>query len=343
MELDSQGASLGTSSSPCTRAGCANGIRFEWTSAVCYDGDRYPPVVLVWTLQHKVLTDHWPIVAPCSTGFQFSWDNKNILTTAAWLHSKDPTAEFRRFTKHWQRPDGLDMFFQANEGLTGAQWLKNGKVWRSIPVTSRAENVYWYGYTPPASNLVVPPQSHSRRAAATSPTLALLGRYPNLQDAVTTNGSPAAANGIDFAWFLPLDQRHDSYRGCFKAEGTWWAAPAVAYEYTTQGYLNSRVSVLTCPLDSQGLPLHFNHLDFSWRRSADGTENVLTSLAGNFNNTGGVWWLPAEALRQPPAGTDGLFFGFHHDDFQAATWMLDRAPLQTVRPPAHTRMAIWRG
>jgi hypothetical protein len=199
------------------------------------------------------------------------------------------------------------MFFQANEGLTGAEWLKNGKVWRSIPVTARAENVYWYGYSPPASNLAVPHQSQPRRSAATSPTLALLGRYPNLQDAVTTNGSPAAADGIDFAWFLPLDQRHDSYRGCFNAAGTWWTAPAVAYEYTTQGYLNSRVSVLTCPLDSQGLPLHFNHLDFSWRRSADGTENVLTSLAGNFNNTGGVWWLPAEALQQPPAGIDGLF------------------------------------
>jgi hypothetical protein len=345
MILESHGTSLGTASSPCSATGCANGIQFHWTSAVCYDGDRYPSIVLVWTLKHKVLTDHWPIIAPCSTGFQFSWDTHNVLSKATWLGSSDATAEFRRFTKQWQQPDGVSIFFQGTEGLTGAEWLKNGMVAASIPVTNRAENVYWYGYTPPSSNLALPSRSAPRRVSAqpATPKVALLGRNPNLQDALTTTGAPAVTNGIDFAWYLPVDQAYDDYRGCFKAAGTWWASPPVAYEYTNRGVLNSRVSVLTCPMGPAGIPLHFNHLNFSWAPSADGTENVLTSLTGDFNNGSKVWFLPAGSLAQPPAGTDGLFLGFHHDNFQSTYWTTDGVSLSQVRPPSHTRMAYWHG
>ena len=206
--------------------------------------------------------------------------------------------------------------------------------------------MYWYGYSPPASNLGVPAGSAPEHAsgALSQPSATLLGRDANLNDAYTSNTAPSWANGIDFAWFLPLDQAYDSFRGCYRVGRTYWTAPPVAYAYTTDGYLNSPASVLTCPRDSTGFPLHFNHLTFSWALSADGTDNVLTHVTGNFNNGDKVWPVPRNLIPQPPTGSDGLQFGFHHDNYQSSQWTQDGVLLYPfLSSPGHTRMATWQG
>ena len=346
VSLDANGSAMGSSESPCTRSRCANGLRFHWSGRTCFDGDRYPSVVLVWTFNGGVLTDHWPIVAPCSTGLRFSWGKGNILSKANWLHTGDPTTDFRRFGKQWQQPNGLALFFQGGDSPTSVEWLENGKSAGSIPIPVSVDDVHWSGYPPPASNPAAPATSAARGISAAgtpTPDVVLLGRTANLEDATTTSVAPALANGVDFAWYLPLNQKYDEFRGCIEVGGTWWAAPPVAYAYTTDGQLNSQATVLKCPVNKKGLPLHFNHLNFSWSPAPDGSGEVLSKVRAAFNNGAKVSWLPQRLIPQPPPGTNGLQFGFHHDDYQASAWTADGFILAPISPPAHTRMSMWHG
>ena len=155
--------------------------------------------------------------------------------------------------------------------------------------------------------------------------------YPQAMSAV----APAVGHDINFKWFLSPAGPH---KQCIYAGGTAWTNPPMEYGYMTGGALNSRISVLTCAMDANGNPVFYNGVDFTWAPSADGTTNNVISAVPTFNAVP-MTGLSASLLPQPPAGTDGVLFEFHHDDYQQTNWPPDPT---LVPSPGHTRVAIWR-
>lgn len=358
--LDHHGVPMGNDASACSDStGCATGIRFEWKRGSCFNSDRYPPIVIVWTVNHKVTPGTWPVIAPCSTGIRLAWGTQNHLTKATWRHAADPTGDglavcFQHAGQcshaHCvtagclpEGVDGVDIFFQGADVLKATEWMRQGKPIGSAPMGGPADDVFWYGSTPPASAF---PRSRPSSVAHTvkhdlqSPTAALLGRDGRNYPQTTTSTAPSDANGIDIAWFLPLNQARGPKRGCYSAGGTQWTSPPVAFEYLSSGALNARVDALTCPRDTYGNLLHFNHAVFSFAPSSDGTTNVLTSASANFDGQS----LPSSTIPQPPAGTDGLVTGFHRDNYQNTAWATQGVPFASTLPaPGHTRLVTWHG
>jgi hypothetical protein len=151
-----------------------------------------------------------------------------------------------------------------------------------------------------------------------------------------TVAAPPGGHDINFKWFLSPAGPH---KRCINAAGTAWTNPPMEYAYMTQGALNSRVTVLQCAMDANGNPVFFNGVDFTWRPSADGTVNNIYSAVPTFNSIP-MTTISSSVLPQPPAGTDGLLFEFHHDDYDQITWAPDPTVLNA---PGHTRMGVWQG
>jgi hypothetical protein len=352
--FDNNGASAGSTSSACTSAGCANGIRFEWDAGVCVNGDHFSPIVVVFTIHHKVAANTWPMVAPCSSGIQMTWDKNNHLAAATWTGNANAAYGMAVCFQHANQcghsicvtdgclpanTDGVDIFFEGTGSLVRADWTRNGRPAGSVTPSGVANDVYWYGSAPPKSPFAqVASRTHRLIAsqAIAPPTVSLLGRnagfYPQISSAI----APSTGHDINFKWFLSPAGPN---KQCIVAGGTAWTNPPMEFAYTTAGALNSRMFVLTCPLDAAGTPVFYNGVDFSWAPSADGTRNNVVSAIPTFNSLP-MTGLPANLIPQPPAGTDGILFEFHHDDYDQSSWPPDPTVLQA---PGHTRMVTWRG
>ena len=385
LVVDNNGANSATSSSSCaTSKTCANGLRLTWTAGTCYDADRYPPVAIVWTSNQTVAPNTWPLVVGCGTGIQFSWDKNNQVTKAKWIGSGVQAKtgglaicfQYAHECGHSicvtngcipAHTNGLDVFFQGGDSLQAAQWLSNGKVIGSVTLAGSANDVFWYGHALPVS-------AFANNASATHhvtspPAVSILGRNASWHASHTTNAAPPNANGVDFTWFLPLDQTGPN-RGCFTAAGTTWAAEPVAFAYTSGGALASRVTIPMCPTDSNGNLMPFNDINFSWGPSADGTGYQLNTATPAYDRSSAMGCQPARAkhhlggalhqsktlfthtndafpagtITQPPAGTDGILFAFHHDDFKSSCWADNGRVLSPpLSAPGHPRLGALSG
>lgn len=181
------------------------------------------------------------------------------------------------------------------------------------------------------------------------------------------NDAPSQANGVDFSWYLPLYEAGIA-RGCHSAGASTWTSPPLAFAYTTGGALSSRVTIPTCAVDSNGTPMAFNDVNFSWRPSADGTTNTVYAAVPRFDwksdmgcqkvlgsppagattpPTAGKTQpvvSPPNTLPQPPAGTDGISFAFSHDDFKSSCWTQSGSVLGLpLAAPGHPRLGQWQG
>jgi hypothetical protein len=359
--LDNNGAAAQTNRSPCSPAACANGIQFSWDAATCYQGARFAPIAIVWTINQRVPANSWPLTVPCSTGLQLWWDGKNQLTKAAWVNSRLPRTAaglavcFQRAKQcspgHCvtagclpAHVNGADIFFQGGDTLQAAEWLLNGREMGQTATPNDGNDVFWYGRTPPASPFATNPAGATvRHNGSGTPAVAVLGRTRHNKPMQTTNSAPAGTEGVDFAWYLPLYESGPS-RGCHTAGAQAWTSPPLAFAYTAGGELNSRVTIPTCPLDDTGAPMTFNNINFSWKASPGGTTSeAYSAVAGLDANShvgcqsasGSATALPASSphsnatqvnlplnsLPQPPAGTDGVLFDFAHDDYKSSCWM----------------------
>jgi len=110
----------------------------------------------------------------------------------------------------------------------------------------------------------------------------------------------------------------------------------MAFEYTSKGVLSSRVLVLACATSLAAA--FYNGVEFLWRPSPALGSSVV--LAVPTFNALPVTGFSANLVPQPPPGTDGVVFGFHHDDYDSSVWM---PSLLHIRSPGHTRVAVWRG
>jgi len=160
---------------------------------------------------------------------------------------------------------GFDIFFQAAEGLVTAEWLRNGKAGGSIPIR-QANDVFWYGYSPPGSPFVASPLkkhrseiANARRDVVAGPRVVLFWRQGSGKGASTFD-APVGVDGIDIAWFL-----NKPVKGCLVLGSQAWTSPPMPVEFTTGGLLNSRVRVLQCPFTRSGSPVTYNGADFVWR------------------------------------------------------------------------------
>lgn len=352
--FDNNGAPAGNSAAQCNTGGCANGIQFNWSAGACVNGDHFSPVVVVFTINHKVAPNTWPMVAPCSNGIQLTWDNYNHLSKALWTGSSAAAYGLAICFQHAgqcgqsicvtngcvpKNANGVDIFFEGDAALTSASWLRNGATAGAITVSGAVNDVYWYGSTPPAS-----PFARNRNSArphvtghlVAPPRVVLLGRSSSWAPQTTAAVAPSSGHDVNFKWFLSPAGR---YKQCIVVNGVAWTNPPMEFAYTTDGVLNSRVSVLTCAKDATGATVFYNGIDFSWGPSTDGTENNLYSAVPTFNAEP-MSGLPADLLPQPPAGTDGLIFEFHHDDYDQISWPPNPAVLVA---PGHPRVATFMG
>ncbi|GEM_PF-1878593 len=374
VSFDNNGSAAGTDQSPCDATGsCANGVSFSWSKGTCYDDDRYPPVVIVFTVNHKVPANTWPLVAPCSTGLQISWNSKNTLTGAMWLGAQDPpTSDGLAVCWHRhqcnaihcvtagclpQHTNGVDIFFQGGESIQSAQWLNQNGVARSVSLPSAANDVFWYGSTPPSTPFSSSDASKgATHATTTLPTVDLVGRASH-HARITTKAAPSDASGVDFSWYLPLDQSGPD-RGCFNAGGQSWSAFPNAFEYTTNGVLNSRVTVPTCPVDATGALMPFNDVHFSWSPAANGSGDVLTAATPRYDWSSKIGCqngltsnrpmptspFPSTTLPQPPPDTNGVVVSFHRDDFKSSCWTgRGQVLAPALSAPGHSRLGQWQG
>ncbi len=352
--FDGNGASMGSTASACGPKGCANGITFHWDAGACVSGEHFAPIVLVFTQHRTVAPRTWPMVAPCSTGITMTWDTHNHLNLARWTGASNARYGLAVCFQHAGQcghsicvtdgclpanTDGVDIFFEGTASLTEADWTRNGKAAGSVQPSGPANDVYWYGGTPPSSPFAHPARAahrHVNAQAIAPPTVTLLGRDPQKYPQLATAPAPTGTNHINFKWFLNPPGPH---KHCIVAGGATWTNPPMEFAYMTDGSLNSRVSVLTCPMSATGQPVFYNGVEFAWGPSRDGTENNVYSAVPTFDAQP-LPGLLVGLIPQPPAGTDGILFEFHHDDYEQTTW----PPVPSVLPaPGHTRMAVWQG
>jgi hypothetical protein len=349
----------GTVDAPCTSNGCANGIRYTWAQGNCYHGDRYPPVELLWLVNGKVATTEWPLNAPCSTGFAFTWGPKNSLTGAEWLGAGSAGKEglavcFQSKTQcnagHCvtagcmpAKTTGVALFFQTGDEPTGGEWTFKGTADGALTITGSPNDVFWYGGRPPSS-----PFANGPGASGPSPTDTMFGRTSEDKPQSKSDSPPSNANGVHMTWYLPKYESGAS-QGCHKVNGVYWTSPPLAFAYTTNGALAQRVTVPQCPLDSSNQPMTMNDIDFTWTtgplsvqlNSADpsyfinANQGCQKKYTGTDNGPAGLQPsnYPSGTIPQPPSGTNGMIFNYAHDDFKANCWSHNGT---TIRPPAST-------
>ena len=325
----------GTTPSPCTSKGCANGFKLSWSKGECYHGDRYAPIAVIFTIAGKVSTTSWPLTAPCSTGIAFTWDNNNQLNGAAWVGASSSNegiaACFRSKnacnSTHCAtagclpaHTTGVDIFFQAaGDTPTAAQWTFNGKPDGAVTMYGSPDTFFWYATSPPASPYATPGVGPSSTPKAT-----ISGRNSSNHLQVVTDTAPGSANGVSMSWYLP---KYD--HGCHKASGTWFVSFPFAFVYTTNGQLSGRVGIAKCET-SGGNPLSFSAIDFSWANTVDGI--VLTTA--NSGNTDPAY------TPQPPVGANGVILTYAHDDFHNSYWTNNGSPFATLKHPGHVRFEV---
>ena len=383
LVVDNSGANSASNSSPCaTPKTCANGLRLTWAAGTCYDSDRYPPVAVVWTTNQTVAPNTWPLVVGCGTGIQFTWDKNDHVTKAKWIGSgiQGKTGglaicyQYAHECGHSicvtngcipAHVNGLDVFFQGGDSLQAAEWTSNGKAIGSAALSGPANDVFWYGHALPVSPFADhAPATHH---VASPPAVSILGRNGSWHASHTTNAAPSNANGVDFTWFLPLDQKGPN-RGCYRAGGSTWAAEPVAFAYTSSGALAARVTIPTCPTDSSGSLMPFNDINFSWGASPDGSSYQINAATPGYDWSSTMGCQPAHAkhhalsgqskavyaqtteafppgtIAQPPSGTDGILFAFHHDDFKSSCWADNGRILSPpLAAPGHPRLGALSG
>lgn len=346
LTLGASGNQPSVNESPCTSGkSCANGVRFSWPAAQCFDKDRMNPIIIVWTVNGKIPANNWPVFASCSTGIQLTWGVNNKLTDASWIGSSSPHAGMTVcFGKQDfcsksdcvtmgclpKSTNGADVFFQGGDTLSDAQWTLNGAVLGSAAPVDVSE-VSWSGSSP--NTLSFPRSGVVANQSTSTPHLHLLGRNGGNAPQSTTTGAPGSANGVNFKWFLSPAGRN---KQCINAGTIAWTNPPVVFEYTSGGALNAPVSVLPCSMNSVGSPIFFNGVNFQWTRDASG--NHLTTAQPTYNGMP-MTTVSNDSVPQPPANTDGVIFEFHHDDYQWTNWSADgTAYTNTVPAPGHTRM-----
>jgi hypothetical protein len=329
-------------------------MSFKWTRGACVSADRFSPIVVVLTVNRRVAPGTWPLIVPCSSGVDFSWDRNNHIIKASWLGASNPVDGL---SICFQRPgqcrrsvcvtagcipknvNGVDVFFQKGAALSGARWMINGKAFAPFALSAAASNdVFWYGQTPPKYPFARPHAhaviAHKKRAAR-HPTIFLLGRDARKAPKSTLLSAPVGASGVNLKWFL---NPAGPYKRGIQSQGISWTNPPMAFEYTAQGMLRSRVFVLTCAASVIGAPPFYNGVEFVWRPSVLLGSSLVLAVP-TFNNLP-VTGFPASLIPQPPPSTNGVIFGFHHDDYDTSVWMPTQARL---RPPGHTRIAILQG
>jgi hypothetical protein len=342
--LDNNGSHVATSASPCSSKGCANGLRITWAKGKCVEGKsgrsnffRFPPIVGVVTQNGKPVAEYPPVIAPCARGIRIKWDKQNFLTTGHYLQSRRLDANLAYL------PSGandFELFFQGGEGVLSVQWLRNGRSIASISIPSTADEVFWYGYQPPASPFARGFETKSalgpsvRGQVAMPPTVGFFWRR-GASHGTSTTTAPSLANDIDFGFYLNNLQR-GANRGCVVVGSQAWVSPAMPVEFLTDGRLNSPVVALPCPM-SDGTPVHYNDLDVAWQSS--GSSNVLTHLTATFDGTA----LPSSALPQPPAGTNGFLLGFPIDNFKNAFWTQNGSSTSELSVHKSVKSATWYG
>jgi hypothetical protein len=374
LVLDHGTTKITNAATPCTGSTC--GLTLSWKKAVCdtNNQDRYPPIVLTWTDGGKLATNAWPLVIPCSQGITLNWNKKGQIIEAQWVKSTvKPTADGLAvcFTAKSTcsavdcvtegcipaHTNGFDIFFQGKSSLRAASWLKGGSVVKKVKFQQAPTHVFWYGHKAPAN----PFGASVRRSGANPDSIeTLVGRNAASTEPVTdADTAPAKANGFEVAWFLPSDQQSPT-RGCFTAAGKTWATFPRAIAYTTNGALNSPITVPVCVTDSNGNNHTYNTAEFDWQLSSDGSKDVLTAATASDNlsankgckasKSSGVSAVaragaaPVVSLPQPPAGTDGVTLGFPHNDFKAACWVKDGSVLGSAMPsPTGVRLSRWAG
>ena len=348
VRVDDNGAAASTYASPCSSPKlCANGIRFLWKADKCVKtpgnppfNDRFPPFPIVYTEKGQAAPSITPQTAPCSTGIQESWTAKNVIYKPLWRGSSNATSGQEHFPK---TADGVDIFFQAGDSLVGMQWMKNGKTdGAMIKPAIAVTDVYWYSGTPP------PMLAASHRAPAvratvrhedlpSPPTVVMLGRISSGAQVTTSNKAPSYANDVDYQWY----PAHGTNPACIVYDGHTWTSPSMAFEYTSGGILNSRVTILQCQRGRDGNIITVNGVDFKWQPSS-GSENVVYAAVATYNGAIAVG-VPGNAIPQPPANTDGVQFGFHRDDYSKAVWTTNGTVLNPLYHPGHPVMATWYG
>ncbi len=356
LVVDRSGSARQVFSAPCASSRrCATGLRLLWKRGTCVRDDRFAPIVIVWLVRMKVATQTWPVVVPCSKGIELTMGKHNLLAKALWRGSSDPPYQLAVCFHAGQcsksdcvtrgclpkHVDGADIFFQGPGRLKAATWMKKGKALQRVRLVGHMNDVYWTAGPPPKSPFAAAAAHMADtapiRALAAVPQVVLLGRHSNNAPQTVSNVATGAASAVNFKWYLAPPGPH---KKCIRAGGSLWTSPPVTYEYMTGGYLNSRVSVLTCTQDSRRKTIFFNGVDYSWKLGSGGRV-TLTAAVPTYN---GRVMTNLPAIPQPPAGTDGMIFEFHHDDYESSSWVVRGLPLNTdLKRPGHTRMASWTG
>jgi hypothetical protein len=369
-------SSLGISKAHCTKGLCADGIKLTWKAASCdsQNDDRYPPTTIVFTQNQKISPSTWPVIAPCSTGIELWWGSSDNIINAGWVGSSDKP-DLSGLAICFLRSDncsalvcvttgcipestnGVDVFFQGGGKLTGATWLLGTKKDGKAKLSGSPNQVFWYGHSVPSSPFARPSKA-VRSGVAPVSTDTLIGRNSANTKPLTLKASaPSKADGVDFTWFLPADQK-TSTRGCLTSGGATWATFPRAIAYTKGGELDAPIVIPACAKESDGSDLTFNTIKFGFAQSSDGSEEVLTSSSAINNTSANKGCNKAKSsantstarravknvsLEQPPAGTDGVIVGFPHDDYKAVCWTSGGSVIGTLSQPDHVRLSAWHG
>jgi hypothetical protein len=144
--------------------------------------------------------------------------------------------------------NGVDIFFQGGESPKSATWLANGRADGALTIPGSPNNIFWYGYPPPATPF---PSGSGVSGTRASPAVTITGRSSNGKPDIETRTAPTQANDVDFTWYLP-NYESGSDRGCTTVNGQWWSSPALSNAYSTNGVLSGPVTVPHCPTSSGG-------------------------------------------------------------------------------------------
>lgn len=330
--FDTNGSDVVTSKSSCVKSkGCPTGLRLTWSRSICVSGktgasDRYPPIAGLLMQKLKPAPNFGPVVASCSTGIVLTWNAKNVLTSSVFqgTSSKGTVS----YLPH--HVNSFDFFFESGDGIVSATWLRNGKAVGAVALPKTYDDVSWHGSTPGRITYGSAKQTTSeiRAGAATAPHAVYYWRTGHSYG-TTKATAPSDANDLNLKWFRNNGQSGPT-RGCAAVGGRAWTSPLMPIVFTAAGVLNSRVGFLACPMVS-GRPVPYDGIDVSWTSVNSGTDNAVGQIVPTLNGTTSLA-ISASNVPQPPAGSDGLIFGFNRDNFAAAQWTRSHALIGSPTP-----------
>lgn len=338
LVFDSNGSNPVSENSPCQKTkGCPNGLLLSWPEGSCVRGgtgasDRYPPITGLFMQKAKVAANYGPVVANCSTGIKLTWNNSNALTVAGFQGSNGTLAYIPHHVNNFR------LFFQSGDGVISGKWLRNGKGAGAIAASTLFDDVSWFGSSPSSIGFAKASAGDStavRPNAGSDPNVVYFWRQ-GAGHGTSKVSAPGGVNDVDLSWYWNKAQSGPT-RGCVQFGSQAWTSPIMPIVYTSGGRPDARVGVLTCPVVN-GAPVRYDGIDASWDSSGNLT-NVLPTLNGSYDS--GV---STSAIPQPPAGTNGFIFGYHHDNYSRSQWTQnDSLTGSVISVHQFTKAVTWSG